>query len=118
MVGMLPAIQRRPQLWKPLLCAAESLKTSPDYIRRLFEPSFSAMSNNARSAEEDLLYCWEEYLKEMGKTSSTNDNNTNDNDSFTCLRKSTLIKKFFLRAAFFSQGRPKTESRPFSNSRL
>lgn len=23
------------------------------------------MSNNAGSAEEDLLYCWEEYLKEM-----------------------------------------------------
>ena len=48
-------------------CAVESLKISPDCIRRLFEPSFSAMGSNARRTEEDLIYCWEEYLKEMGE---------------------------------------------------
>ena len=37
-VGVLPAIQSRPNLWKPLLCHTESLKVIPDYIRRLFEP--------------------------------------------------------------------------------
>jgi len=69
-VGVLPAIERRPHLWKPLLCAAQSLKITPDYIRRLFEPSFSAMGSNTRRTEEDLIYCWEEYLKEMGETLS------------------------------------------------
>ena len=69
-VGVLPAIQSRPNLWKPLLCHTESLKVIPDYIRRLFEPVFSAMGSNARRAEEDSSYHWEEYLKEMGKNVS------------------------------------------------
>lgn len=69
-VGVLPAIQRRTNLWKPLLCHTESLKVTPDYIRRLFEPAFSEMGSNARRAEEDLSYHWEEYLKEMGETVS------------------------------------------------
>lgn len=60
------------------------------------------MSNNVGSVEEDLFYCWEEYFKEMGKILSINDNNINDNDFFICLRKSILIKKFFLRVVFFS----------------
>ena len=38
-----------------------------EYIRQLFEPSFSETGSNARLAEEDLIYNWEEYLKEMGK---------------------------------------------------
>ena len=70
MVGVLPAIQSRPNLWKPLLCHTESLKVIPDYIRQLFEPVFSVMGSNARRAEEDLSYHWEEYLKEMGKNVS------------------------------------------------
>ena len=52
MVGVLPAIQSRPNLWKPLLCHTKSLKVIPDYIRQLFEPVFSVMSSNARRAEK------------------------------------------------------------------
>ena len=38
-----------------------------EYIRQLFEPSFSETGSNARLVEEDLIYNWEEYVKEMGK---------------------------------------------------
>ena len=70
-VGVLPAIQRRPNIWRPLLCADRRLEISAGYIRELFVPSFSAMGSNARRVEEDLAYNWEEYLKEMGKIVKT-----------------------------------------------
>lgn len=69
-VGVLPAIRRCPNLWKPLFCADKTLEITPDYIRQLFVPSFAAMGSNARRPQEDLMYHWEEYLKEMGKTVS------------------------------------------------
>ena len=69
-VGVLPAIQRSPNLWKALLCADKSLEITSEYIRQLFVPSFSAVGSNARRLEEDIIYHWEEYLNEMGKTTS------------------------------------------------
>jgi len=68
--GVLPAIQHSPNLWKALLCADKSLEITSEYIRQLFVPSFSAVGSNARRLEEDIIYHWEEYLKEMGKTTS------------------------------------------------
>ncbi|XP_068738220.1 G2/M phase-specific E3 ubiquitin-protein ligase-like [Montipora capricornis] len=41
------------------------LDITVEYIRQLFEPSFSETGSNARLVEEDLIYNWEEYLKEM-----------------------------------------------------
>ena len=69
MVGVLPAIQSRPNLWKPLLCHTESLKVIPDYIRQLFEPVVSAMGSNARRTEEDVSYHWEEISKKWVRMS-------------------------------------------------
>lgn len=67
-VGVLSAIKRRrPNIWKPLLCADRRLDITVEYIRQLFEPSFSETGSNARLVEEDLIYNWQEYLKEMGK---------------------------------------------------
>lgn len=67
-VGVLSAIKRRrPNIWKPLLCADRRLDITVEYIRQLFEPSFSETGSNARLVEEDVIYNWEEYLKEMGK---------------------------------------------------
>ena len=66
-VGVLSAIKQRPYIWKSLLCADRRLDITVEYIRQLFEPSFSETGSNARLVEEDLIYNWEDYLKEMGK---------------------------------------------------
>ncbi|XP_067036310.1 uncharacterized protein [Acropora muricata] len=66
-VGVLSAIKRRPNIWKLLLCADRRLDITVEYIRQLFEPLFSETGSNARLVEEDLIYNWKEYLKEMGK---------------------------------------------------
>lgn len=47
-VGVLPAIQRRPNIWKLLLRVDKSLEITAEYIRQLFVASFSAMGSNAR----------------------------------------------------------------------
>lgn len=71
-VWVLPAIQHRPNLWKLLLCTDKGLDITAEYIRKLFVPSFAVIGSNARCLEEDVIYHWEEYLKEMGKTTSPN----------------------------------------------
>ncbi|XP_068751097.1 G2/M phase-specific E3 ubiquitin-protein ligase-like [Montipora capricornis] len=64
-VGVLEAITRDPDLFKPLFCWDSSLQVTTGYIRWLFDPKLSEVGSNARSQEEDLLYNWEEYLKEI-----------------------------------------------------
>ena len=66
-VGVLEAITRDPDLFKPLFCWDSSVQVTTGYIRWLFDPKLSEVGSNARSQEEDLLYNWEEYLKEIGK---------------------------------------------------
>lgn len=65
-VGILRAIQTNPFLFKPLLCPDIRLEVTSQYIRDLFVPSLSEVGSNARRLEEDILYNWEEYLKEIG----------------------------------------------------
>ena len=65
-VGVLPAIQSRPNLWKPLLCTPKVLKsslTTSGDCSSLYSRQWAATPDMPKKKS----YHWEEYLKEMGK---------------------------------------------------